>query len=403
MSSNNMRYWLLAALALLACVWAAPVNAACAGGTCFVVPGGGNSNSTATWSTDATSSHTTCTCVPTTTDNVILDSSSGQLTINAALSIGTLDASGTGGTGVPYDKTLTHSNTFALTINTAAANSLKFSTQMTYSPATGNTTKVIFANTSGTAVLTSSGKVFTAVEMNGVNGTVQLADNIDITHGTANSNPTLTITNGTFDANGKTITTGTVVSSGAATRVLILGGLVRIGGTSTSNGQSIWNVVSTLTFTKNSANISVMPLATGVQSAIFAGAAFTYNSLITEASTTPATLGITGNNGFSALTINSGWWINFAASATQTLSGLLTVTGTPTSFAGMTTATTNGTSTISAAAGACASSYAVLYAITGTGGCTFTATNSLNMGGTVGWTITGPTIGTGFVGIIGGQ
>lgn len=189
MTVANMRNWLFGALALCACAlaWAMPAQAACAGGTCFVVAAGGNSGTNTTWT--VTSGGTTCSCTPATTDAVILDSLAGNLTINAALSIGTLDASGTGGSGSPYTHTLAH-NAFTLTINTGAANSLKFVAGMTYTPL--NTSSLVaFAHTSGTAEITSAGKVFAAMTINGAGGTTQMDDNLAVNF---SQNSALTVT-----------------------------------------------------------------------------------------------------------------------------------------------------------------------------------------------------------------
>ncbi len=390
-----MLKWLLG-IGLLACVWAAPAEAACAGGTCFVVAAGGNSSANTTWT--LTSGGSACTCTPGTTDAVILDSLAGQLTLNASLSVGTFDASGTGGSGSPYTNTLTQASTTVLTINTAAANSLKFSSQMTYSPGVSTTTTVTFANTSGTAQITSNGKNFAGILVNGVGGTAQQLDDISIT---AQTGSALTVTNGVWDANGFAITAGIVASNNSNVRGLTLGGLVKIGG-NVANAAAIWSVSTggTFTFTKNSANIEVVTPTSAIQGTTFTGAGLTYNSLTLDNASFKTTLNITGANGFTNVTIGSGWLVFFPSATTNTLSGALTVTGTASSFSAIEALSSNAVATISAV-GACTTVYTVIYGITGTGTCTWIGTNSISLGTTSGWTITAPSFGGGGGYIIG--
>ena len=85
--------------------------------------------------------------------------------------------------------------------------------------------KCHFANTSGTAVLTSASQKFSAITMNGVGGTVQQADDLDIT---AVATGTLTITNGIFDANTHLTTAGAIVATANNTRSLVLGSEVSL-------------------------------------------------------------------------------------------------------------------------------------------------------------------------------
>jgi hypothetical protein len=410
MCNSKARGGLIVALALLAVVaWAAPAAAACTGGTCFVVNAGGNSSATATWSIDATSAHVTCTCTPATTDNVVLDGSSGNLTINASLSIGTLDASGTGGTGVAYTGTITQAAAATLTINTAAANSLKFVAGMFYTPNTNAATAVIFANTTGTAQVTSAGKNFTAITMNGVNGTAQQLDDITVTNAASPATTPMTITNGTWDANTHAITATGIGANNANTRGLTLGGLVTVGGGSATAGLIAWNMATTGTFnfTKNAANIAVAPTSNSVQSLTFAGAGLTYNGLTLNANTgSNQTLIFTGSNTFSSITVGSGWNLNGGTAATTQTVGAsgFTVNGTQANPVLLFQSSGTTSLTISSPSGTCTTTWAAIYAVTATGGCTFNATNSFGYGFTTGWTITNPSIGGGggFIGIIGG-
>lgn len=208
-----MKKIILALIFFLALPLAA--NAACGAGagTCFVVAAGGNSNSTSTWS--ASSGGATCTCVPAATDAVILDSAAGNLTANAALSIASIDASGTGGSGSPYTGTLTHNAGVTITIGGLL---FKLVAGMTYTVSNNQTSILSFTSTSGTTAITTAGKTMGQTTLNGAGGTFQLQDNF-----TGQAQSTTTLTNGTFDLNGKTMTQGLFSSSNSNTRGLTCG------------------------------------------------------------------------------------------------------------------------------------------------------------------------------------
>ncbi len=391
-----MLKWLFG-IGLLACIWSAPAEAACSGGTCFVVPAGGSSATNTTWT--LTSGGSSCACVPTTTDAVILDSLAGQLTISGSLSIGTLDASGTGGSGSPYTNTVTHTaNT--ITINTAAANSFKLVPGMTWTSGTSNAVSITFANTSGSAHITSAGKNFAAIIMNGVGGTAVQDDDINITNATTAG--TLTITNGVWDANGHITTTSLIASSGAATRSFILGSRLVVGG-KIINTSTLINFTSTLTLNVASAGtIEIVPTVTaGVQGVAFVGGGLTYPAIVFDDNTTvPHNLNITGNNTYTSWTAGAGWDLTIPGSGTQTISGALALTGTAAHFTGLRSLGTNAPSTL-AITGTCTGTFTVLFGDTFTT-CVPAFTSSINLGGNTlnGGTITAPSIGAGGGGYI---
>ncbi len=386
-----MLKWLLG-IGLLACVWSAPAEAAC-GPPCFWKGGtaSGAVANTANWS--LSSGGAACTCTPTTTDAVILDSAStSPMLINTALSVGTFDASGTGGSGSPYTGTITHSTGVSLTINTAATNSLMFSTQLTYTPAT-STAVVTFANTSGNAVITSNGKNFGGITVNGVGGTAQQADDLSIT---AVASGQLVVTNGVFDANGHATAAGIIQSTAANVRGLTLGSSVTIGGNVPSN-TSIWNVNTsgTFTFTKNAANIEIITPVSAIQAWTFAGAGLTYNALTVDSNTTTSgtTLAITGSNTFSSVTVGAGWNLILAGGLTQTLSGNLAITGTSAKWSSILSGSTAST-TAFAVTGTCTLVYTVLLGVAESG-TACTAIPGINLGTTTGVTVTAPSGGGG--------
>ncbi len=378
-----MLKWLLG-IGLLACVWSAPAEAAC-GPPCFVVAAGGNSASTSTWTT--TSGGSTCTCTPTTTDAVILDSLAGQLTINGALSIGTLDASGTGGSGSPYTATLTH-NGFTLTINTGAANSLKFSTQMGYTAA-GTTSIVLFAHTSGTAEITSSGKIFAAMTVNGAGGTTQMDDDLTINKVQSSI---LTVTSGTFTTNGHNLTTILLSSAGATTRTLTLtSSTVKIGGNAAAAG-AVLNLTTTgMTLNVSGSTIEVLPMSGQVAGGIsFLGGGSTLAAVVFDANTFPTGINIGGANTFTTWTIGGDWNVGLPSAVTTTLTGALTINGTAAAPVGLFDISPTTVTTISSAGTTCAATFTWIAQVNTTGGCAFTAANSSGLGQNTGWTIAGP-------------
>jgi hypothetical protein len=94
----------------------------------------------------------------------------------------------------------------ARTVGSTIYGSLTLSTGMTFATSTGILT---FGATSGTQIITSNGKTIDEpLTVNGVGGTVLLADAL-----TMGSTRTLTLNNGTFDANNKTVSGMTAISS----------------------------------------------------------------------------------------------------------------------------------------------------------------------------------------------
>jgi len=127
------------------------------------------------------------------------------------------------------------------------------STTMTVGANTTTPVPVItFAATSGTQLITSNGKIFSGgIEVNGIGGTVKLADAINLDVSRAR---TLTLTNGTFDGNGKTISSGGTVTF-----------------TSTGN-VTVSNISTALAFTMSSGNLTQ-------------GAANTFGSIVLNSGT----------------------------------------------------------------------------------------------------------------------
>ena len=307
---------------------------------------------------------------PGTSDVAIFDSNSPACTLNLAPTIQGLDFQG--GTG-------NYTNTFALssnsvTINTGSAGSLRFSSGMTL---TGqSTSQFLFTHTSGTANLTCAGQALGGVTVNGAGGTTQQQDNLLINGA---QNTALTVTSGTFDANGFATTCCILAISGSTTRVVKLGTTLTVGGF-VSNGQTIWGSATTtnLTLTNNSCNVVIIPPTTNIASQLVAFGSVTLNNITFNSMTTGTTTSWASSVTCATLTIGSGHTIYFSNSGeTVTVTGFV-VTGTaaaPTSLISLATAAGN-VCTISCASGSCTIAWGYLQGVYGSGGATFTATNS---------------------------
>lgn len=327
---------------------------------------------------------------PTTGDSVIFDSNSGtsNSVIAASISLASIDC--TGGTG-SYAGTLTHNTGVTLTISTAGAAALRFSTGMTYTPASV-TALVTFSNTSGTAAITCGGQKFWAILISGVGGTMQQQDALLVNAGTG---AILTVTSGIFDCNGFATTATIMSSAGALARSLLLGTIFTVGGNA-ANATSVWNTVTTtnLTFTKNSCNIVVLPqsFAGPVYLHVFAGGGLTFNTVTVNPTSTQTIFQITGANTFGHLIIGSGWSIALPGNSTTTISNPFTWAGTPALPMFIFNGALNVLSTISCPSGACTLTWGGLIntPATTTGTATFTAINSFNCGWSAGWSNTPP-------------
>lgn len=238
--------------------------------------------------------------------------------------------------------------------------------------------------------------------------------------------------NATFDANsgGGTVTVNTTVAlisltAGAFTGTLDFGtnnnnvtvsGVPGVSWTGTGT-RSINMGSGTWTFTNASAatifdcgtvtnltptfqNAALVFSATMTGTRTFSGGGQTYGSLTVNSNTSRGPFGIGGANTFSSVTINSGVTLSLPQLVTQTITGALTMTGTTSLPVGLIVNTANiGTLSVGSAS---TIDYGSILGITKAGAGSITATNSFDMGKNTGITITGPTVGGGVVGVIGG-
>jgi hypothetical protein len=197
----------------------------------------------------------------------------GTDSVNVTGSMASLDFTGFTGTWF--------SGTTAMSITSG---NLTLSSGMTCTTSIGI---ISFTGTSGTQTITCAGKTINPVTVNGVGGTVALADALTV-------NGALTVNNGTFNASNQSVTASSFSSSNSNTRTITMG----VGTWTLTGTVTVWSTITTtnLTFNKNSANINISN-TTGA-SLTFAGGGLTYNNLSLTGSTGSTTLTLTGANTF---------------------------------------------------------------------------------------------------------
>lgn len=183
--------------------------------------------------------------------------------------------------------------------------------------------------------------------------------------------------------------------TGTGTRTLNMGdGTWTISGTT----GSVWNMttVTNLTFNANGSTILLAATSTGGRT--FVGGGLTYNNTsISESGTTGAIFTLSGSNTFNALDIIAPISLNFANGTTTTINTAFDWAGTSANPLSISAASANGTNITVDGTGTNTISWASVRSITfvTTGGVTYTATNSFDMRGSTGVTITAPSGGTG--------
>lgn len=198
-----------------------------------------------------------------------------------------------------------------------------------------------------------------------------------------------------FSANNNNVTLSAAAGmsgTGAGTRTLNLGN----GTWTISTGiaaSTPWNFATTtgLTFNANSSTVSFT--GTGSGSRTFAGGGLTYNIVSFGANSSGGPLAISGANTFATLSIVAPNVITFPNAVTNTVTNAFTWTGSSSSQLAILSSSNAATATINVTSGSPTMSWAGLHAMTFTGGATFTATNSLDLGLNSGITITVPSGG----------
>jgi hypothetical protein len=324
-------------------------------------------------------------CPPTFQDNVFFDAASfpatGQVvTVDANASC--RDMTWTGVTNTP---------TFTGTPNLSIFGSLTLASGMNFS-FSGYT---YFEATSLGKTITMAGKSFSNYAyFQGVGGGWSFMDAFA-------SSTWIHLVNGTVTTNSNPVNVGAVYSTSNSARTLNLGAsVVNISGSTWA-----WWVSST-NFTLN-AGTSLIRLNASSSPDIRNAVNLTfYDVEFTNATTTANIISSSGNtfhsvtffgNGavggghtFQTLNLSPGKNYTFSNGATQTF-GILNAIGTCTLPIDIRSVTAGSTATFSKPSGAITVDYVQLKDMTATGGATFTANNSVNLGNNAGWTINSST------------
>jgi hypothetical protein len=181
----------------------------------------------------------------------------------------------------------------------------------------------------------------------------------------------INISAGTFNTNGKTVTANQFIVSGAGSKSVFLG--------ASSLVLSSWDVQSATGLTFNAGTSSI------ACDYLFSGQSLTYNNLIV-ADNSFSDVSLTGNNTFNTITLNQGSTTAFAAGSTQTFT-TLTSGGTLADPVIIKSTTSGVAATLSKNSGTVIISFARIQDNTATGGATFAANNSVDLGNVTGWTI----------------
>lgn len=192
-----------------------------------------------------------------------------------------------------------------------------------------------------------------------------------------------------FSANNPSITlTGTFSVTGSGVRTVNLGS-----GTFTSSGVNInnWDATTTTNLTLSAASSTFSLITGGTQAQNFVGGGQTYGTLSIAARSTIGKVAITGANTFATLNIAPVVALSLAASVTQTITNAINWVGSSSALFYIDNGGSAGAATISLGATPTAVQWGAFKGITFAGaGSGFTATNSFNLGGLTGASVTGP-------------
>ena len=244
-----------------------------------------------------------------------------------------------------------------------------------------------------TQTITSNLKEIANFTINSPGGTVTLADALRVGL-VSGSTSVFTLTAGTFNAAGFNVTTGSFSSSNSNTRTLNMGSGTW---TITYNGSpdtQVWNITTATGMTLN-ASTSTINIVCSSNSVIFHGGGLTYN-ILNLANALVAQpfqrLTFTGSNTFNTLSSSvtaANTFIVFPAGATQTVTNFNFTPAAPVSTV-LQSSTPGSTFTLSKASGTVTVSRCLIRDSIATGGATWNATESRNIGNNTGWTITTP-------------
>lgn len=324
----------------------------------------GNWSDTATWS--ATTGGGGGASVPLPQDGVFLDalSAAGTYTMDMPRIGRNVDFSG-------------FTQTLSITVGPTLFGSLTLASAMTFP---GGSSGITFLGRSSLTITWAGKSPILNLVFQGPGSTYTLQDDIVIgdPYGAAGD---VIIDTGTFTANNHNVTANSV-------RIAELGGTptVNMGtGTWTVRGTGaaeIWIVGGSATINASTSLIDVVSTVPGT----FAGSSKTYARFRFIPDDDFGFLTFTGANTFSDFTVNSGHTLVFPAGQTTTITGTLSVNGTPTRTTTIQSSSAGSAATISKSSGIVRCDYLSIKDSTAAGGATFHAVCSTNVSGNTGWT-----------------
>lgn len=254
--------------------------------------------------------------IPTSADDVFFDSASGAAVVTIA----------SGNTGAKSINCATFTGTLTGTAAITVSGSMTLVAGMTYS----HTGTVTF---NGTATLTTAGKTFSGITVNGSGITVTLGDALNI------GGRTVTVTSGTFSTANFNVTAANISSSNSNARTITLGSSTVTLSSNTSTALD-FTTSTNLTFNADTSQITF----TGANSGLVGGIGVTFYN-VSFTSTSVGVRTIAGANTFNNLTLtaSAGGLSQLTFSANQTISGTFTCAGASVSQRGFVYSTAVGT------------------------------------------------------------
>ncbi len=339
--------------------------------TITAAAGGGNWATGGTWTGGV---------APTAADDVVLDATSGNVTIAAAAAARSLTCTG-------YTGTLTHNAAVTLSLGdaTAAAGNaaLVLAAGMTYTLGNVSTSAISLISTSTTQqTVTTAGKTLGNLTVNGSGSSWLLSDALTCSN--------ITVSTGTLTTGSHTVTTGTITVSGSGAVMAFGTSTVNLTSTGAvnvlirSSGGAVSSGAATFNITTASANTrGFFPVATSLSQA-------TLNYTVPNSS---GTLSFSGALDLAALNVSDGVvarTVQFQAAATYTLRAV-NIVGAPGALITIKSGTAASAATLTKPSRVVALDYVSIQDITVTGGASWYAgANSTNVSGNTGWLWSAP-------------
>jgi hypothetical protein len=267
--------------------------------TITAAAGGGNWNAGGSWVGGVS---------PVAGDDVILDATSGNITLTATASCQSINCTGYTGTFAMGSQTLN------------VANSLTFVSGMTLT-STASVATINFNGTTTGHTVTTGGKTMPKLQFAGAGGGWTLASNLVMSSGT---NDGLFITAGTFNDGGYTVRVPALYTSGSTTKALTKTGQWTVG----------WVGNATVSITGSNFTLSdsggwIIDGSTNTTAVGWLGGGLSYSDVTSSGTFQIPSVVIDNVNTFSNLTLTFTTGTNrfIQLSANQTITGTLTISG----------------------------------------------------------------------------